>query len=91
MDLPVSVPDAVLGGKVEARTPDGNVSVTVPKGSNSGSILRLKGRGGVDPRTGKRGDLKAKLMVTLPEGSDPKLEKFAEDWRKDRPYQPKRR
>ena len=91
MDLPVSVPDAVLGGKVEARTPEGNVSVTVPKGSNSGSILRLKGRGGVDPKTGKRGDLKARIMVTLPEQPDDKLEKFAEAWRKDRPYTPARR
>lgn len=91
MDLPVSVPDAVLGGKVQARTPDGNVSVTVPRGSNSGSVLRLKGRGGVDPRTGKRGDLKAKLVVTLPDKADPALEAFAEEWRKARPYSPKRR
>ena len=45
MDLPVSVPDAVLGGKVEAPTPDGPVTLTVPQGSNSGSTLRLKGRG----------------------------------------------
>jgi len=91
MDLPVSIPDAVLGGKVSAPTPEGNVSVTVPKGSNSGSVLRLKGRGGVDPKTGKRGDLKARLVLTLPEGEDPKLEQFAEEWRKDRPYSPKRR
>ncbi|MBX7249667.1 MAG: J domain-containing protein [Caulobacteraceae bacterium] len=91
MDLPVSVPDAVLGGKVEAPTPEGNVSVTVPKGSNSGSVLRLKGRGGVDPKTGKRGDLKARLVVTLPDSADSRLEAFAEDWRKNRPYQPRRR
>lgn len=91
MDLPVSVPDAVLGGKVEAPTPEGNVSVTVPKGSNSGAVLRLKGRGGVDAKTGKRGDLKARLVVTLPEGEDPKLEAFAKEWREKRPYSPKRR
>lgn len=91
MDLPVSVPDAVLGGKVQAPTPEGNVSVTVPKGSNSGSVLRLKGRGSVDPKTGKRGDLKARLILMLPEGGDPKLEAFAEQWRKERPYTPKRR
>jgi DnaJ-class molecular chaperone len=91
MDLPVSVPDAVLGGKVQAPTPEGNVSLNVPKGSNSGSVLRLKGRGGVDPKTGKRGDLKAKLVVTLPDGGDPALEAFAEEWRKARPYNPRRR
>jgi DnaJ-class molecular chaperone len=91
MDLPVSVPDAVLGGKVEAPTPDGTVSLTIPKHSNSGNTLRLKGRGFPDGRSGKRGDLLARLVVTLPEGTDPELEAFAEAWRKSRPYTPKRR
>ncbi len=91
MDLPVSVPDAVLGAKVEAATPDGAVSLTVPKGSNAGSTLRLKGRGLVDPRTGARGDLLARVQVTLPDPPDPELERFAEQWRKDRPYTPRRK
>lgn len=90
MDLPISVPDAVLGGKVDAPTPDGPVALTVPKGSNSGAQLRLKGRGFVNAK-GTRGDLLARLIVTLPEGPDPQLEKFAEAWRKERPYSPKRR
>ena len=91
MDLPISLPDAVLGGKVQAPTPDGVVSLKVPKGSNSGSILRLKARGLVDPRTGKRGDLMARLVVTLPDETDPKLEAFAEELRRERPYTPRRR
>lgn len=90
MDLPISVPDAVLGGKVEAPTPDGPVTLTVPKGSNSGSRLRLKGKGLVDGH-GKRGDLFARLVVTLPDAADPMLETFAEAWRKERPYTPRRR
>ena len=90
MDLPVSVPDAVLGGKVEAPTPDGPVTLTVPKGSNTGAKLRLKGRGLADAK-GVRGDLFARLVVTLPDTPDAELEKFAEAWRKDRPYSPKRR
>lgn len=90
MDLPVSVPDAVLGGKVEAPTPDGPVTLTVPKGSNSGAKLRLKGRGLADAK-GVRGDLFARLVITLPDAPDAELEKFAETWRKDRPYAPKRR
>jgi len=90
MDLPVSVPDAVLGGKVEAPTPDGPVTLTVPKGSNTGAKLRLKGRGLADAK-GVRGDLFARLVVTLPDTPDAELEKFAEAWRKDRPYAPKRR
>jgi DnaJ-class molecular chaperone len=90
MDLPISVPDAVLGGKVEAPTPDGPVTLSIPKGANSGARLRLKGRGLSDGK-GHRGDLFARLMVTLPEGPDADLEAFAEAWRKDRPYTPKRR
>ena len=91
MDVPVSVPDAVLGGKVEAATPDGPVSLTIPKNSNSGRTLRLKGRGLFDARSGKRGDLLARLVVTLPETADPELETFAEAWRKSRPYTPRRK
>ena len=91
MDLPVSVPDAVLGGKVEAPTPEGAVKVTVPKGSNTGSTLRLKGRGLYDARTHKRGDLLARLAVTLPDQPDPELDRFAEEWRKSRPYTPRRK
>ncbi len=90
MDLAVSVPDAVLGGKVEAPTPDGPVHVTVPRGANSGSVLRLKGKGFVSAK-GQRGDLLARLVVTLPEVVDPALEAFAEQWRKERPYSPRRR
>ncbi|MEO6340421.1 MAG: J domain-containing protein [Caulobacteraceae bacterium] len=91
MDLPVSVPDAVLGAKVSAPTPEGAVTLTVPKHSNSGSVLRLKGRGAVNPTTGRRGDLMARLMVSLPEHPDAELERFAETWRNDRPYTPKPR
>lgn len=91
MDVPVSVPDAVLGGKVDAPTPDGPVSLTIPKNSNSGSTLRLKGRGLLDPRTGRRGDLLARVVVTLPDPPDSELETFAQAWRKSRPYKPRRR
>lgn len=90
MDLPVAVPDAVLGGKVEARTPDGAVTLTVPKGANSGQSLRLKGRGLSDSR-GKRGDLLARIVLMLPEKPDAELEAFAERWRKERPYTPKKK
>ncbi len=91
MDLPVSIPDAVLGGKVEAPTPDGLVTLTLPKRSNSGSALRLKGRGLPDPKTGKRGDLLARLLIMLPEDPDPELDQFAEGWRAKRPYKPRRK
>lgn len=91
MEAPVSVPDAVLGGKISVRTPDGTVNMNIPKGSNAGKVLRLKGRGGYDARTGKRGDLLARLVIALPWEADPKLEAFAEEWRAKRPYSPERR
>jgi DnaJ-class molecular chaperone len=90
MDLPVTLYDAVLGGKVEAQTPDGPVTLTIPKGANSGAKLRLKGRGLADAK-GNRGDLFARLVVTLPDQADPALEMLAEDMRKARPYSPRRR
>ena len=88
MDLAVSVPDAVLGGKIQVPTPEGAVMMTIPKGSNSGKILRLKGRGAY--AGGKRGDLLAKLAVTLPETPDDELIRFVTEWRDKRPYTPGR-
>jgi DnaJ-class molecular chaperone len=90
MDVPVTVYDAVLGGKAEAPTPDGPVTLTIPKGANTGTRLRLKGRGLTNPK-GVRGDLFARLVVTLPEKPDPELDAFAEAWRRERPYAPRRR
>ena len=90
MDVPVTVYDAVLGGKAEAPTPDGPVTLTIPAGANTGTRLRLKGRGLTNPK-GQRGDLFARLVVSLPDKPDAALEAFAEAWRRERPYAPKRR
>lgn len=90
LDLSVSIPDAVLGGKVEAPTPDGPVTLTVPKGTSSGRVLRLKGRG-LSDANGQRGDLLVRILLALPQGADPLLEAFAETWRRERPYDPLRR
>jgi DnaJ-class molecular chaperone len=90
MDVPVTVYDAVLGGKAEAPTPDGPVTLTIPKGANTGTRLRLKGRGLSDAK-GHRGDLFARLVVTLPDKPDAQLEALAETWKRERPYSPKRR
>jgi DnaJ-class molecular chaperone len=78
LDLPVTLKEAVLGAKVKVPTPDGAVMLTVPKGSSSGKVLRIKGRGFSD-KTGKRGDQLVRLEVELPAG-DAELEAFAERW-----------
>jgi DnaJ-class molecular chaperone len=90
MDLPITLYDAVLGGKVEAPTPDGPVTLTVPKGSNTGARLRLKGRGLSDAK-GHRGDLFARLVVVLPETPDAALEAFAAEQKAKHPYSPRRK
>jgi len=82
VDLPVSLPEAVLGAKVDAPTIDGPVSVTVPAGSNTGTILRLKGKGlrkGKD-EDAERGDQYVTLKVVLPRGGNAELREFVEKW-----------
>ena len=85
MDQPVALYDAVLGGKVPVRTPEGTVSMTIPAGSGSGKVLRLKGRGAF--ADGKRGDLLATLMITLPEDTT-ELTKLAQIARDKGPVRP---
>lgn len=79
LDLPISLKEAVLGAKVRVPTPGGAVTVAVPKWSNTGRVLRLKGRG-VPRADGSKGDEYVKLMLMLPEKPDPKLEAFVAGW-----------
>jgi DnaJ-class molecular chaperone len=78
LELPVSLDEAVLGAKVRVPTVDGPVMVSVPKGSSSGKVLRLKGKG-FTGKGGARGDQLVTLMVELPEG-DAELSAFLEKW-----------
>lgn len=79
LDLPVSLNEAVLGGKVEVPTPAGPVMLSIPPHSNSGSVLRLRGRG-VPRADGSRGDAYATLKLVLPERPDAALEEFLRGW-----------
>ncbi|MBW8883164.1 MAG: J domain-containing protein, partial [Asticcacaulis sp.] len=54
-------------GKVQAPTPDGPVSVNIAKNTNSGAVLRLKGRGAFDGKDGTRGDLFAHVVLAMPD------------------------
>jgi DnaJ-class molecular chaperone len=76
LNLPVTLKEAVLGAKVKVPTPGGPVMLTIPKGSSSGKVLRVKGRGFTD-RNGVRGDQLITVQVDLPAG-DPELEAFAQ-------------
>jgi DnaJ-class molecular chaperone len=88
LDLPVTLPEAVLGARVEAPTPAGPVVVTVPKGSNTGTVLRLRGRGAPRP-DGTRGDAYATLRIVLPDAPDAELEAFAGRWEAGRAHDPR--
>ena len=87
-DLPVTLAEAVLGAKVEAPTPAGPVMLTIPPGSNTGSILRLRGRG-VVRADGSRGDCLVTLKVVLPPKPDRELEDFVRRWEAGRRYDPR--
>jgi DnaJ-class molecular chaperone len=80
MDLPVSLPELVLGASVEVPTPDGPVSMRIQPRSQSGTRLRLRGKGVPDRTTEARGDLIVRLIARLPETDDPRLETLAEEW-----------
>lgn len=80
VELPIPLKDAVLGGKIEVPTPTGTVAMTVPKWSNTGTVLRLKQKGVPRPN-GTRGDQYVTLKIVLPEKPDPELEKFVSRWR----------
>ncbi len=89
LELPVSVTEAVLGARVSVPTPAGPVTMTIPPASDSGTTLRLRGRG--VPRHGEReaGDLYLTLRVVIGP-PDPALEAFLRDWRPSHANDPRR-
>ncbi len=89
LHLPVTPAEAMLGGKVAVPTIEGSVTMTVPKGSNAGSTLRLRGKGIVDQHTGQRGDQYVHLKVVLPTTANPSLEEMLRRWQADHPYDPR--
>ncbi len=91
LELPVTLAEAVLGGKVNGPTINGQVTMTIPKGSNTGTTLRLKGKGVLDRRSKRRGDQYVKLKVVLPDRADPELREFLARWAPDHPYDPRGR
>ncbi|MBL4603251.1 MAG: DnaJ domain-containing protein [Emcibacteraceae bacterium] len=80
MDLPITLEEAILGGKVTIPTISGKIVLSIPKNSNSGKIMRLKGKGATDPKTKKIGDQFVKLMIMLPEKINSDLEKNIKKW-----------
>ena len=65
-EVPISFATAALGGEVELPTLDGNVSLKVPSGTQSGKVFRLRGKGVTTVRDTRKGDLFAKVSVETP-------------------------
>lgn len=86
LDVPISLQEAVLGASIKVPTLDGAVAVKVPKGANTGTTLRLKGKGVFNPDRKIHGDQYVKLTVMLPEKIDPDLAAFIEKWAKTHDY-----
>ena len=78
LTLPVTLKEAVLGAKVKVPTPEGAVMLTIPKGTTSGKVLRLKGKG-FTAKTGTRGDQLVTVDIDIP-ANDAELQRFAEGW-----------
>lgn len=87
LDLPISVQEAVMGAKVTVPTIDGKVVITIPPGSNTGGVLRLKGKGAAGAN-GARGDQLVTLKVVLPD-NDPEFRKLVEKWGPRAGYDPR--
>ena len=78
LDLPITLKEAVLGGPVRVPTVEGAVMLNIPKGSSSGKVLRLKGKG-FTAKGGTRGDQLVTLLIDIP-ADDASLRSFVEGW-----------
>lgn len=89
LDLPITLYDAILGGRVRAPTLGGEVELSVAPGANAGRVLRLKGKG--LPASGGQaaGDLMATLRIVLPGEPDAELTALMRKMRDQKPYQPR--
>jgi DnaJ-class molecular chaperone len=88
VDLPITLYEAVLGGKVRVPTIGGAVELSVPKNTSSGRTFRLRGKGLPKPN-GAPGDLFVTTRIMLPDGNDAQLEALMQKWRDGHPYNPR--
>jgi DnaJ-class molecular chaperone len=88
VDVPITLYEAVLGGKVRVPTLDGAVELAIPPGTSAGRVFRLKGKG--MPGKGGHGDLYASVRIVLPEAKDSELEQLMRKWRETNPYDPRK-
>ena len=88
VELPITLYEAVLGGKVRVPTLGSAVELSIPKNTSSGRTFRLKGKGLPKP-AGAAGDMFVTTRIVLPDGNDAELEALMQKWREARPYNPR--
>jgi DnaJ-class molecular chaperone len=88
VDLPITLYEAVLGGKARVPTLGSAVELSIPKNTSSGRIFRLKGKG-LPKGAGAAGDLFVTTRIMLPDGNDAELEALMQKWRDQHPYNPR--
>jgi DnaJ-class molecular chaperone len=88
VDLPITLYEAVLGGKVRVPTLGNAVELSIPKNTSSGRIFRLKGKG-LPKAAGAAGDLFVTTRIMLPDGNDSELEALMQKWRDGHTYNPR--
>lgn len=90
LDLPISIDEAVLGARIEVPTATGRVALNVPKGSSSGTVFRLRGKGVRNMKTGTHGDQLVTVRIVLPKVVDEQLSYFMSEWRQKHGYDPRK-
>lgn len=92
LELPVSLAEAVRGARVAVPTVTGPVTMTIPKGSDTGTRLRLRGKGIRRRRQGNEttGDQYVTLKVVIGASGDAELAEFLEGWARKHPTDPRR-
>lgn len=88
LELPITLYEAVLGGKVRVPTLDGAVELNIPANTSGGRTFRLRGKGLPD-KTGT-GDLLATVRIVMPDTADPELEDLMRKWRDEKAYDPRK-
>jgi DnaJ-class molecular chaperone len=91
LEVPITIDEAVLGAKIEVPTIAGRVQLTIPKGTNSGRVFRLKGKGIRCAGQSEAGDQLVTVRIVLPDTIDDRLAYFFSEWRQKNGYDPGRR
>ena len=85
-EVPITIDEAVLGAKIEVQTVTGRVALTLPQGTSSGQMFRLKGKGVPNQTSGRTGDQIVRVRIVMPKTVDDELKAFLAEWRETNGY-----